>query len=93
MSQRTARLPRSRWTLTAATVASTTAVAGLVCAIPAHAAQVTTVNCPTQNLRTTINDATPGSTLQVSGTCTGNFTITKNLMLIGIGGAVLDGCR
>jgi hypothetical protein len=47
------------------------------------------VACPTANLQTAIDRAAPGSTLHVSGTCAGNFTITKNLTLVGP--ATLDG--
>ncbi|MER6736507.1 hypothetical protein [Streptomyces puniciscabiei] len=73
-----------------ATVAAMTAAAGLVSAVPAQAAQVIRVRCPTDNLQTAIDSAPPGSTLLVFGTCTGNFTISKNLTLIGYG-ATLDG--
>ncbi|MFL5796423.1 MAG: choice-of-anchor Q domain-containing protein [Actinomycetota bacterium] len=55
----------------------------------AHAA--TAVNCPGDNLQTAINAATAGDTLDVSGHCTGNFTINKNLTLQGDGATVLDG--
>ena len=48
-----------------------------------------TVNCPADNLQTAINDAAPGSTLLVDGTCTGNFYIDTNLTLSGP--AILDG--
>jgi hypothetical protein len=54
---------------------------------------VITVNCPTDSLATAIFSAPAGSTIQVSGTCTGNsfgnFYINKDLTLIGP--AVLDG--
>jgi hypothetical protein len=48
-----------------------------------------TVHCPTDNLQTAINAAAPGSTLLVDGTCTGNFSIQKDLTLSGP--AILDG--
>ncbi len=48
-----------------------------------------TVNCPADNLQTAINDAAAGSTLLLSGTCTGNFYIDNNLTLSGP--AILDG--
>jgi hypothetical protein len=48
-----------------------------------------TVNCPTDNLQDAINSAAAGSRLIVGGTCTGNFSINKNLTLSGP--AILDG--
>ena len=48
-----------------------------------------TVHCPADNLQTAINAAAPGSTLLVDGTCTGNFSIEKDLTLSGP--AILDG--
>jgi hypothetical protein len=54
---------------------------------PAHAA---TVSCPNANLQTEINAAPPGSTISVSGTCTGQFVINKSLRLVGLP-ATLDG--
>ncbi|MEU0375130.1 hypothetical protein ABZ070_34105 [Streptomyces sp. NPDC006283] len=77
-----------RW-VPAVTAAVTVGAAGLAGASPA-AAQ-TLVNCPTQNLQTAINAAAPGSTLVIRGTCVGNFTVAKNLRLVGFGTAVLDG--
>ncbi|MEU5224815.1 hypothetical protein AB0G55_19460 [Streptomyces toyocaensis] len=78
-----------RWLPVTATAAAL--VGGpLAPAAPAVAAPIATVRCPAQNLQTAIDDARPGSTLRVTGTCTGNFTITKNLTLIGLG-ATLDG--
>ena len=47
------------------------------------------VHCPADNLQTAINAAAPGSTLLVDGTCTGNFSIQKDLTLSGP--ATLDG--
>jgi hypothetical protein len=48
-----------------------------------------TVHCPADNLQTAINAAATGSTLRVDGTCTGNFSIDKDLTLSGP--AILDG--
>lgn len=48
-----------------------------------------TVNCPADNLQDAINAAAAGSTLLVTGTCTGSFYINKNLTLSGP--ATLDG--
>jgi hypothetical protein len=53
-----------------------------------------TVSCVAgqpNNLQATINAAPSGSTIPVSGTCTGNFTIDKDEALQGQGGAILDG--
>jgi hypothetical protein len=59
-------------------------------AVPASATTPTTVNCNAGgNLSTAIAAAAPGSTLAVSGTCTGNFYIDKSLTLAGP--AILDG--
>ncbi|TQK52856.1 hypothetical protein FBY35_3312 [Streptomyces sp. SLBN-118] len=73
----------------AVTVAVTATAAGVVSAAPASAQTI--VNCPAQNLQTAIDNAAPGSTIMVAGTCAGNVTVEKNLSLIGFGGAVLDG--
>ncbi|MEU6093097.1 hypothetical protein ABZ865_41405 [Streptomyces sp. NPDC047085] len=86
MVMRAARAARHRW------VATVMAGAGcLLGAVPATAVQTTEVHCPADDLQQKINDAAPGSTLQVSGTCVGNFIINKNLNLIGVRNAVLDG--
>jgi hypothetical protein len=59
---------------------------------PALAAPAIAVNCSTDNLQTQINAAAPGSTLLVSGTCKGQFTISRNLVLQGQGTSpTLDG--
>jgi hypothetical protein len=47
------------------------------------------VNCPADSLANAIFAAPAGSTIQVSGTCTGNFYIDKDLTLTGP--ATLDG--
>jgi len=57
---------------------------------PAEAAAQTIVSCPGTNLQTAIDNANPGDTLVVRGTCRGNFTIHKNLILVGQH-ATLDG--
>src|SRR3974390_231848 len=48
-----------------------------------------TVHCPTDDLQAAINSAATGSTLLVTGTCTGTFNINKDLTLSGP--AILDG--
>ena len=50
------------------------------------------VDCSSASLQTAIDRAPPGTRLLVNGTCTGQFTIGKNLSLLGQGtsGAVLD---
>jgi len=40
---------------------------------------------------TRINNAAPGSTLEIEGTCVGQFQITKNLELVGDPTATLNG--
>ncbi|WP_406303861.1 hypothetical protein OHA61_17845 [Streptomyces sp. NBC_00885] len=85
------RATRAAWRLwaPAVTVAVTAAAAGVVSAAPASAQAI--VNCPAQNLQTAIDSADPGSMIMVAGTCAGNFTVDKDLSLIGFNGAVLDG--
>ncbi|MFF7126127.1 hypothetical protein [Streptomyces sp. NPDC008240] len=89
------RATRAVWHrgMPAVVVATMAGAAGLTGAAPATAAQNTTVNCNADPgaLQPAINAASPGSTLQVRGTCVGNFTIDKNLTLTGVQGAVLDG--
>ncbi|MCX5147726.1 MULTISPECIES: hypothetical protein [unclassified Streptomyces] len=86
------RFLRRRW-LPQATVAVAAGAAGLAGVVPAAAAQVTTVSCSANPnaLQPAITAASPGDTLLVRGTCTGPFTIDKDLTLRGVGGAVLDG--
>jgi predicted outer membrane repeat protein len=75
------------------TAAGVSAVlAALVAAAPgAQAATSIGVNCSTTSLQTAIDNAAPGATLDITGTCFGNFTIGTNLGLRGHGNAVLDG--
>ncbi|MEV6025221.1 hypothetical protein [Streptomyces sp. NPDC052036] len=85
------RILRRRWATAAAAVM--TGAAGLAAVAPAVAAQHTVVDCdatPTA-LQPAITAASPGDTLLVRGTCTGPFTIGKDLTLGGLGRAVLDG--
>ena len=49
------------------------------------------VNCSHQNLQTKIDNAAPGSTLEIKGTCKGQFGIGKSLKLVGDPSATLDG--
>jgi nitrous oxidase accessory protein NosD len=67
--------------------------ATLVAPLGASAAPPNTVDCSTTSLQTAIKNASPGSTLAVSGTCSGTFTIDKNLTLTGLRSAALDGER
>jgi predicted outer membrane repeat protein len=55
------------------------------------AAVATAVDCSTTNLQAAIDNAAPGATLAITGTCAGNYTIDKNLTMLGQGGAALDG--
>ena len=57
-------------------------VIGVAAAAPADAATVT-VNCPANDLQSAINSAAPGSTIVVRGTCTGSFSISTSLTLVG----------
>jgi parallel beta-helix repeat protein len=86
------RVVRCRWAqaATAAALAGTAAMAG---AVPAAASPANLVDCSVNHnaLQPAITAAGAGETLRVSGTCTGPFTISKNLTLDGIGPAVLDG--
>lgn len=53
----------------------------------------TTVDCAAgANLQTAIDNAAPGDTLRIRGTCFGNFFVNKNLTVEGAGGSpTLDG--
>ena len=89
------RVVRCRWVpaATVAVMAGTVGLAGLGGAAPASASPGHLVNCNAnhQALQPAIDAATPGETLLVAGTCTGAFTISHNLTLLGIGQAVLNG--
>lgn len=50
---------------------------------PGSQPPATWVNCPSSSLQTAIDSAEPGSVLIVRGTCRGDFTIGKDLTLIG----------
>jgi hypothetical protein len=66
--------------------------AAVVTASPgASAAPEIAMSCSTTNLQAAIDNAPSGSILSVTGTCLGNYTINKNLTLVGHGPAVLDG--
>ena len=86
------RVVRGRWAqaATAAVLAGTAALAG---AVPAAASPMNLVDCNVNHnaLQPAIDSAAKGETLLVTGTCTGPFTISNNLTLVGIGQAVLDG--
>ena len=86
------RVVRCRWAqaATAAVLAGTAALAG---AVPAAASPVNLVNCNVNHnaLQPAIDSAAKGETLMVTGTCTGPFTISNNLTIVGAGQAVLDG--
>ncbi|MFE4918378.1 hypothetical protein [Streptomyces sp. NPDC056661] len=85
------RILRHRWV--PAVTAVMAGAAGLVGVAPAAAAQETVVDCGANPnaLQPAITAASPGDTLRVKGTCTGPFTIGKDLALRGVGRAVLDG--
>ncbi|WP_461067209.1 right-handed parallel beta-helix repeat-containing protein [Streptomyces pseudoechinosporeus] len=91
---RTARAVWRRWVPTAMVVVTAGAV-GVAGAVPATATAKdgTVVNCKDnpRALQPAITAAPPGATLRVKGTCTGPFTINKDLTLIGLERAVLDG--
>jgi nitrous oxidase accessory protein NosD len=66
--------------------------AALVAVAPgASGVAATSVDCSTTDLQTAIDNAAHGGTLAVSGICSGNYTIGKNLTRVGRGTAVLDG--
>ncbi|WP_327126348.1 hypothetical protein [Streptomyces sp. NBC_01727] len=86
------RILRRRW-VPQATAAVAVGTAGLTGVVPAAAAQEVVVSCNADPnaLQPAITAASPGDTLLVRGTCSGPFTIGKDLTLRGVGGAVLDG--
>jgi hypothetical protein len=57
--------------------------------LAAHAS--TSVNCASRSLQTAINSARANSTLLIKGTCSGTFTLAKNLTLKANPSATLDG--
>ena len=76
----------------AALAGAGTLLAGLAVALTAPPASASTeVTCPHDNLQAAINAAAPGATIEVSGTCTGHFTITKDLTIQGQPATTLDG--
>jgi hypothetical protein len=66
--------------------------AGALAGPSTAAAASVKVDCSSGSLQSAIDNAAPGDRLLVTGTCTGHFTIGKNLSLLGQGrsGAVLD---
>jgi hypothetical protein len=66
-------------------------VVAAVLVAPASLASTIKVDCAHKSLATAIAKAPPGSTIEVSGTCTGNFVIDKNLTVVGAPSATLDG--
>src|SRR5262249_15427680 len=66
-------------------------VATLVAVAAASPTATTTIDCANSNLQTAIDSAGAGAKLAVTGTCLGNFTISKDLTLLARGTAVLDG--
>jgi len=76
----------------AALAGAGTLLAGLAVALTAPPASAgTEVTCPQDNLQAAIDAAAPGATIEVSGTCTGTFTITKDLTIKGQPATTLDG--
>jgi hypothetical protein len=69
---------------------TSTVVSGVLAGVNA-APSIVSVNCATQSLQTAINGATAGATLAVSGTCVGQFTVSKSLTIEGKPKATLDG--
>src|SRR6266567_5452503 len=58
---------------------------------PGFASAAPTVNCDTQELQPRLDSAPAGSTVLVTGTCQGLFTIDRDLTLKGNPTATLDG--
>ncbi|MFL5798974.1 MAG: choice-of-anchor Q domain-containing protein [Actinomycetota bacterium] len=71
------------------------AVVGMVSSVVGGAtpasANTISVSCPGTDLQTKIDEANPGDTLSIKGTCIGNFTVDKSLTLAGNPTATLDG--
>jgi predicted outer membrane repeat protein len=87
------KVARCRWVPAAAVMVVMAGTAGLNLAAPAAASPVTLVNCSASPnaLQPAIDGAARGEILQVTGTCTGPFTVSSDLTLSGTGAAVLDG--
>ncbi|MFH9721912.1 hypothetical protein ACH4M4_02955 [Streptomyces sp. NPDC017254] len=81
--------------LSATVLVATSGAVALGGAAPAVAGSVAPVDCRGNPaaLRAAVGSAVPGATLLVSGTCTGPFVVEKDLTLIGLGAAVLDGAQ
>ncbi|MBV8385537.1 MAG: hypothetical protein JO155_01960, partial [Acidimicrobiia bacterium] len=74
--------------------AAATALTSAWMTVPAGAATTFSVSCTAgqpNNLQSTLNTAPSGSTIHISGTCTGNFTVPANKALTLAGTATLDG--
>ncbi len=76
--------------MTRGLIALTTVLVAFMAAGPASAATIT-VNCAHANLQTKIDNAAPGSTLKIKNTCVGQFSVAKDLKLVGDPSATLDG--
>ena len=72
-------------------VIGTSAVAAGSAAAEATATE--TVNCNSGNLQTALDDVSSGGTVKVTGTCVGNFSITKSVTVEGAPSAILDGAN
>jgi len=73
-----------------ASVATAVATMAVIVPGPWATAAITPVNCPTDDLQAAIDAAAGGDTLQISGTCAGNFIVTsKSLILQGVGDAII----
>ncbi|RSS80108.1 hypothetical protein [Streptomyces sp. WAC06614] len=85
-------MPRARSGRMAAVTATAMGVGlGLLGAAPSQAADTIAVRCAAESLQTAIDNAPADSTLKVSGHCVGPFTIDKNLTVVGVDSATLDG--
>ena len=59
--------------------------------VPTAYAATIAVDCSHDSLATAISSAPSGSTLKITGTCTGQFTVDRDLSLAGAPSATLDG--
>jgi fibronectin-binding autotransporter adhesin len=66
-------------------------VIALLAVVPSPTLAAITIDCAHASLQTALNSAPPGATLNVKGTCSGNFAFSKNLTLSGSPAATLDG--